>query len=255
VIATARRWPRRWFLVAGSAVAGLVFLGSLLYPVLVEPLFNRFTPLADGPLRSAVLELAEREEVAVDEVLVADASRRTTTLNAYVSGLGGTRRVVLYDNLVTGVPPAQAESVVAHELAHARHQDVVLGTGLGAVGTFFGICLLALVADSRGLRRRARVRGPADPAAAALLAALVACGGLVSAPAQNAVSRAIEARADRTALAATGDPDAFRSIQRQLALKSLADPSPPRWSHLMFGSHPTVLQRYGLPESLERARR
>jgi STE24 endopeptidase len=221
--------------------------------VVVEPLFNRFTPLSDGTLRTSVLALAEREGVTVDEVLVADASRRTTTLNAYVSGLGGTRRVVLYDNLLNDVPPAQVESVVAHELAHARHQDVVLGTGLGAVGAFLGMCALALVTDSRRLRRRAGVTGAADPAAAALLAALVAWSGLVSTPAQNSVSRAIEARADRSAVAATGDPDAFRAVQRELALTSLADPTPPAWSQVMFGSHPTVLQRMGLPASVERA--
>jgi STE24 endopeptidase len=160
---------------------------------------------------------------------------------------------VLYDNLVADVPRPQVEAVVAHELAHARHRDVVLGTGLGALGAFAGMCLLALVTDGRRLRRRAGVTGPADPAAAALLAALVACAGLLSAPAQNVVSRAIEARADRTALAATDDPAAFTALQRSLALRSLADPTPPRWSQLWFGSHPTVLQRLGLPGSLERA--
>ena len=91
-------------------------LGSFVYPVLVEPLFSSFTPLPDGPLRTGVLELAEVEGVHVDDVLEADASRRTTTLNAYVSGFGSTRRVVLYDNLVRDVPEDQVLSVVAHEL-------------------------------------------------------------------------------------------------------------------------------------------
>ena len=84
---------------------------------MVEPLFNWFTPLADGPLRTQILELADEEGVEVDDVLVADASRRTTTLNAYVSGFGSTRRVVVYDNLVDDLPEDQALSVVAHELA------------------------------------------------------------------------------------------------------------------------------------------
>ena len=111
----ARRWARAWPAVAGCVLGALVMLGSFVYPVLIEPLFNDFHSLPDGDLRTAVLAVAEREDVAVDDVLVADASRRTTTLNAYVSGFGGTRRVVLYDNLVDGVPPAEVLSVVAPE--------------------------------------------------------------------------------------------------------------------------------------------
>ncbi len=119
VVGTARRWRTWWPAVAGGTAAVLVMLGSFVYPVLVEPLFNQFTPLPDGPLRTAVLRLADEEGVHVDDVLVADASRRTTTLNAYVSGYGSTRRVVLYDNLVRDVPQDQVLSVVAHELGHA----------------------------------------------------------------------------------------------------------------------------------------
>ena len=130
VIATARRWRRAWPAVAGVLLAVLVLLGSFVYPLLVEPLFNSFTPLPDGSLRTRILALADTEGVHVDDVLVADASRRTTTLNAYVSGFGGTRRVVVYDTLVEDLPEDEALSVVAHELAHARHDDVV--TGLGA---------------------------------------------------------------------------------------------------------------------------
>ena len=125
LVGCARRWPRAWPAVAGGLLGALVLLGSFVYPVLVEPIFNDFEPLPDGPLRTEVLELAEREGVPVDDVLVADASRRTTTLNAYVSGFGGTRRVVLYDNLVDDVPRDEALSVVAHELAHAKHDDVL----------------------------------------------------------------------------------------------------------------------------------
>ncbi len=248
-VGTARRSPRWWFAWCGAALAGLTFCVSLLYPLLVEPLFNDFRPLEEGAFRSAVLDLAEREGVEVGDVLVSDASRRTTTLNAYVSGIGGTRRIVLYDNLVEGVPSDEALSVVAHELAHARHRDVVLGTGLGALAVVAGVAALALLLDRPALRRRAGIRGAGDPAAVAVLAALVALGGVVSSPAQNAVSRAIEARADRTALAATEDADAFKAVQRRLALRSLADPTPPRIGYLWFSSHPTVLQRLAIAEA------
>ncbi len=246
VLFAARRWPRRWFVPAGLAAAALVVLGSLLHPVVVEPLFVKVAPLPAGELRDSVSELADRVGVDVDGVLVADASRRTTTLNAYVSGLGGTRRVVLYDTLVDDAPLAQARVVVAHELAHARHRDVLRGTGLGALGALVAVGLLAIVLDSRRVRRAAGVSGPADGAAAALLIALLAWGGLLASPVENAVSRAIERRADQTALAATAEPEAFVRMQRTLALRALTDPTPPRLTQWWFGSHPTVLERIGL---------
>ncbi|HET6562756.1 MAG TPA: M48 family metallopeptidase [Marmoricola sp.] len=253
VVGAARRSPRRWFVWAGSGVAVATFAGSLLYPVVVEPLFNDFTPMAQGELRSSLLALADEEGVEVEDVLVADASRRTTTLNAYVSGLGGTRRIVVYDTLLAAATPGEVRSVVAHEIAHARHQDVLLGTTLAAVGAVLGTSVLALLLSSARLRRRAGVAGAADPRVVPLVLALVAVGTLASAPVQNAVSRAVEARADRAALAATDDGASFAALQKRLALRSLADPTPPRWSQLWFGSHPTVLERLGLLASVEAA--
>ncbi|MGO4257963.1 M48 family metallopeptidase [Marmoricola sp. RAF53] len=246
----ARRAPRTWPAWAAAGAALLAFAGSYVYPVVVEPLFNDFTPMAAGPLRSDILALAEREHVHVSDVLVADASRRTTTFNAYVSGIGNTRRIVVYDTLLTGLPPAEVEVVVAHELGHARHQDVLAGTLLGAAGSAFGIGLLGLVFSRR--RVLDLVGGPGDVRAVPLLLALVAVGALLASPVQNTISRAVEARADRASLEATGATDTFIAMQRQLALRSLADPTPPRWSQFWFGSHPTVLQRIGLAQAMAR---
>jgi STE24 endopeptidase len=242
--ACARRWGRAWPAVAAGLLGGLVVLGSFVYPVLIEPLFNDFRPLPDSTLRTAVLELADREGVTVDDVLVADASRRTTTLNAYVSGFGETRRVVLYDTLVDDLPQDQALSVVAHELAHARHRDVVLGTALGALGTAFAVGLLGVLVGG-GERRKLW-----EPADVAWLLALVAIGSIVASPVQNGISRQLETRADVDALRATGDAAAFIAMQQQLSRRALADPTPPAWSQFWFGSHPTVLQRVALAERL-----
>ena len=246
VVGAARRWPRRWYLAAGGGAVVLTFVVSLLYPLLVEPLFNRFTPLADGPLRSSILRLAEETGVEVEDVLVADASRRTTTLNAYVSGYAGTRRIVVYDTLLAGVDSDEVRSVVAHELGHARHQDVLLGTGLGALGVAAGTTALALLLDSRRLRRRAGTAGPDQPGVVPLVLALAAVGTFLASPVQQVVSRAIEARADRVSLAVTGDRAAFEGLQRALTRRSLADPTPPTYSYLWFASHPTVVQRWGI---------
>lgn len=250
VVALIRRSPRWWFAWAGAAAACLVVLGSFLYPVVIEPVFNRFTPMADGPFKASVFALAEEEGVEIDDVLVSDASRRTNTLNAYVSGLGQTRRVVVYDNLIKELTPVEARAVIAHELAHAKHDDVLLGTALGAVGAGGGVGLLALGADSRMARKRSGVRTLGEPAAIGMLLAVWTVAGVVAVPAQNVVSRAIEARADRVAVTATENLTAFTDMQHELAVHSLADPTPPRLYHAWFGSHPTVLQRVGLARAV-----
>jgi STE24 endopeptidase len=253
VVGFSRRSPRWWFAWAGGAALLLTVAGSFLYPVLVEPLFNRFTPMQSGPFKQSVFRLADREGVHIDDVLVADASRRTTTVNAYVSGFGGTRRVVVYDNLLKDLSPAEARLVIAHELGHAKQDDVLVGTALGALGSVLGVAVLALLLDAGWLRRVSGVAGPSDPAVVALVLALSGLGALLASPVQNTVSRAIEARADRAAIETTHADRTFVRMQREIALSSLSDPTPPWLSQIWFGSHPTVLQRAGLPASLRRA--
>ncbi|GAB3266041.1 M48 family metallopeptidase [Nocardioides dilutus] len=248
VVVSARRWPRTWPAVAGAGLGVLVLLGSLVYPLVVEPLFNSFTPLPEGPLRARILDLAERKGVNVDDVLVADASRRTTTLNAYVSGFGSTRRIVVYDTLVADLGEDETASVVAHELAHAKHQDVLVGTSLGAAGAAFGVGLLALFVPRRPEDAEEEATGVADPRSVPKVLALVAVAGLLVSPVQNGISRQVETRADVEALRVTGDPAAFIALQQALARRSAADLTPPAWSQAWFGSHPTTMARIALAE-------
>lgn len=247
LVGCARRWPRAWPAVAGSLLGALVMLGSFVYPILVEPAFNHFTPLPDGPLRTQIMHLADVEHVHLDDVLVSNASRSTTELNAYVSGFGSTRRVVLYDNVVHDLPRDQVLAIVAHELGHARHDDVLTGSVLAALGTALGVGLLAIAVSV--VRRRPG--GMRDPTVVPLALALVAIGTLLSSPVDNALSRRIETRADVASLEATRDPGAFIRMQRALDLHSLSD-NPPAWSQLWFGSHPTTLQRIAIAEQLGR---
>ncbi|PWR12846.1 peptidase [Micromonospora sicca] len=235
--------PRWWWAFGAAGAAGLVVLLSFVLPVLVEPVFNRFTPMEPGPLRSELISMAARDGVPVRDVLVADASRRTKAVNAYVSGLGPTRRVVVYDTLLREATPAEVTSVVAHELGHAKDRDVWVGTLTGALGAAAAVVALYLIGSWAPLLRLAGVDSVAEPRAFPLLIALVTVVGLVAAPVQALVSRRVEARADAHALALTGDPSTFEAMQRRLAGVNLADPDPPRWEYLWSASHPSTVER------------
>jgi STE24 endopeptidase len=251
----ARLAPRWWWAFVAAGAAGLTVLLSFVFPVLVEPIFNRFTPMPDGPLRQSLIAMADRDGVPVRDVLVADASRRTTALNAYVSGLGPTRRIVVYDTLLTEAPPEEVEAVVAHELGHAKDQDVLTGTLLGAFGAAAGVIAIYLLGSWTGLLRRVGVDAVTDPRAMALLMALAAVAGLAAAPLQTLVSRRIEARADAHALALTNDPSTVESMERRLSTKNLADVDPPRLEYVMFASHPSVVERIAAARAYGRGER
>lgn len=255
VFGLVRLAPRTWWAWAAAVTACFVVLGSFIYPLLVEPVFNRFTPLPAGQLRTDLLALAERDGVPVDDVLIADASRRTTALNAYVSGFGSTRRIVVYDSLVLKATPDEVALVVAHELGHAKRNDVLTGTLLGALGAAAGVCALALLVTSTGLLSRAGASGPGDPRVIALLLFLVAVGSLVLAPAGNLVSRRVEARADVHSLDLTGDVPTFVAVEQRLARTNLSDLEPNRLAYLMFATHPSTTERIALAREWERLRR
>jgi len=254
LVGIARVARRTWWAWGAGATAALVVAGSFAYPLVVEPVFNSFTSLPAGPLRTEVLELAERDGVPVDDVLVADASRRTTALNAYVSGFGSSRRVVLYDTLVEQSTPEQVALIVAHELGHADEDDVLVGTLLGALGVAAAVCGLAVLLSWPPVLRRSGADGMHDPRVVPLVLALVAVGSLVVAPASNLVSRRIEARADVHALDLTRDPQTFADSQRRLALSNLSDLDPHRLAYALFATHPSPTERLAMAREWDRLR-
>ena len=237
-VALWRRFRDRWWIPASAAVVavGAVFLYAS--PLVIEPLFNRFEELPEGKLRSEVLDLSRQAGVDVGDVYRVDASRRTTGANAYVAGLGHTKRVVLYDNLIEDFTPAEVRSVVAHELGHVKHDDVPRG-----------LLFLALIAPPGMLLVQRMVQGLAPGArgadlvpALALSVAVVSFAGQIAA---NYVSRGVEARADAFALRLTNEPDAFISLERRLSVQNISEPDPPELLQTLFGTHPTTLERIG----------
>jgi STE24 endopeptidase len=226
---------------------------TFVFPVLVEPVFNKFTPMEAGQLRTDLLALAERDGVPVKDVLVADASRRTRAVNAYVSGYGATRRIVVYDTLLTEVSEAEVRSVVAHELSHAKSNDVLTGTLVSALGAASAVLIIYLLGAWAPLLRRAGVDDIGEPRAIALLLVIGTIGGLLAGPAQGFVSRRIESRADAHALELTGDPATYESMMTRLATVNLSDPDPNPVEQALTGSHPTAVERIAMARAWARA--
>jgi STE24 endopeptidase len=237
-VSATRRYPRGWWAPAG---AGSVLFGTLvaaLAPVVLDPIFNDFTPLPEGQTRADVLELSRAAGVRVREVYSVDASKRTTAANAYVTGLGPTKRVVLFDTLLDRYSRDEVRLVVAHELAHVRHRDVPRGVLYAAI-----VAPAAALAVQRLSWALSVERGtPAALPALALSAAFVTMPLGIS---SNRLSRAIERRADTFALRLAGSPDAFVSFERAIALQNVADIEPPRWVSSVLATHPSTAERIG----------
>ena len=254
-VALARGLPRWWWVPASATAAAVVVIASFAYPVVVEPLFNKFTPMPQSQLRTDLLALAERDGVPVEDVLVADASRRTSALNAYVSGFGSTRRIVVYDTLLDDATPQQIELIAAHELGHAKRDDVLHGTLVGALGVAAAVCLLYLLTTSPPLLRRAGAESAGDPRSLAVLLGAALVLSTLSTPLQSLISRHIEARADVHSLDLTGDPATFVQMQQRIAVTNLSDLDPPWLAYALFSTHPTGPQRIALARDWARQHR
>jgi STE24 endopeptidase len=252
LIALIRRIPRHWWLPAGALAGGLAAVFVWIAPVVLAPIFNRFEALPEGSrTRAEVLALGERAGVDIGEVYRVDASRRVTSLNAYVDGLGPTKRVVLYDNLLADADREEVASVVAHELGHVAHDDLPRG-----------IAYIALVAPlgmlfTRELGSALARRGGADPAAPAAIPAYLfalSLAALVLSVPGNQLSRKVEASADDFALELTGEPEALIDLQLRLARTNLSDPDPPGLYEALFSTHPPTVERIGAALAYERER-
>jgi len=252
---------RAWWLPAAAVVVAFAAGMTYLSPVVLDPLFNRFEPVPEGRLRSDVVDLARRAGVDVGEVYVMDASRRTTAANAYVAGLGQTKRVVLFDTLVERLPESEGGAssrdedaftreevnlVVAHELAHVHYDDVP-----------HGLLFLALVAPAGmfAVSRLAAAWAPRDASPAAAIPALALALAIVVplvTSVSNQLSRRVEARADSYALELTGAADAFIAFERRIALRNVSDPDPPAWRTWLLATHPPTVERIGIGEAYRR---
>lgn len=238
------RATEAWWLFGWLVLAGFTVLLGFLYPVVIAPIFNRFEPLADERLAQRLLGVAERAGLDIDRILVADASRRSRVGNAYVAGLGRTRRVVLFDTILDW-PREVIEQVVAHELGHWRHAHlrrrlpVVLAAQLVAFAAAWAVLQWEPVLEVAG------VEAVGDPASLPLLVAVFPLGLVATSVVTSWLSRVDERQADLFALEVLGAPDALIELFRLLARRNNADVDPSWWKRLT-ASHPPIAERMAM---------
>jgi STE24 endopeptidase len=217
-----------------------------LAPVLLMPIFYKFRPLDDEELTQRLTRLAEKAGARVRGVYVMDMSSRTTAANAMLTGLGRTRRIILGDTLLKGYTHDEIETVLAHELAHHVHNDLLKGLAAEAAVITAGMWVASRVVEWGvsffGLRRIDDVAG------LPLFGLAMVVFGLISMPAANFLSRQMERAADLYALRTTGKSQAFRSVMLKLAGQNLSEVNPPAWVRVLFHSHPPVSERIRVAE-------
>lgn len=244
----ARRFPKKWWLVLWATLCPLVIACTFLEPLLLEPAFNKFCPLAQGTLRTKVEKLASLSGISDQPtILMADKSKQTNKLNAYVSGIGSSTRIVFFDNILRTMPEDQLLSVTGHEIGHYVLKHIQLGLVLTLGGLLITLWLLKsfagrlmeLLPDQWGLK------GFTDEAMIPVLAIIMSTAQILAAPITNGISRYMERQADEFSLALTRDRKAQTQSFITLAKTNLSDPSPPDWIEFWIFSHPSLAKRIG----------
>ena len=230
-----------WWLWGALLFLGGYALLALAAPIVLVPLFYRLTPLDNGDLRERLLRLAARAGVPVLGVWVADQSRKSRTANAAVVGLGRTRRILLFDTLLSEFTADEIETVLAHELAHQVHGDIGRGLVVQTALTLvtFWIADHALRAGTQALG----LAGPADPAGLPLFGLVLMAVGLVALPIANGWSRHVERQADAFALRVTDNAPAFIAAMGRLGALNLAESEPHPVKEFFLYSHPSIGRR------------
>lgn len=257
VYAVLRRTGRTWWLWASVVLIAFFMLTAMIAPVFINPIFNTYEPLRDPSIRERILSLARANGIAATEVWQMDASRQTTRISANVSGMLGTERITLNDNLLKRTSPAAVQAVMGHEIGHyvLNHvYELVVSFALVIVA---GFALTARVFPWLAGRFEARwgVRDIADPAGLPLVALILGAYFFFMTPVTNSIIRINEAEADLFGLNAAGEPEGF--VEASLLLGEYRKLQPGRLEEIIFFDHPSGYARIrmAMQYKAEQARR
>jgi Zn-dependent protease with chaperone function len=223
----------------------LIVAGALLQPLVIDPLYNRFTPLRDQHLKERILDLAARAGIPGRNVYEVDKSAQTVKYNAYVSGFGPSQRIVLWDTMLRGMDEDEILFVMGHEMGHYRLGHIWKGIALYSALSFFFFFLVARVAGWAAARFGAHwgIRDLGDVAAIPLLAATMSLLAMVTQPVVNGFSRAIEHESDVFAVEVTRDNDAGARAFLKLGSQNRSNPEPSAFVTLFLYTHPPLIER------------
>jgi STE24 endopeptidase len=233
-----RAWLWCW-LASAAFIVGVQFIA----PTWIMPLFNRFTPLAEGGLREAILDYARSVTFPLEGVFVIDGSRRSTKANAFFTGFGRRKRVALFDTLLEKLDAGEVVAVVAHEIGHYKRRHVITGMAIGVLQAGVVFFFLSIFLREPGLYQAFGMEARSVYAGFVFFALLFGPLDVAVSTFVRALSRRHEREADRFAAETTGAGEQLASALRRLSADSLANLTPHRLYVLLHHSHPPVLER------------
>jgi STE24 endopeptidase len=248
-----RQSPQHWWLITWIVFVGLFVLMAHLAPVVLFPIFYKFEPLENEDLRRRLVLLSEHAGTRVRGVYRWKLSEKSKKANAALTGLGGTRRIILADTLLDNYAPEEIEAVLAHELGHHVHRHILKSIFVQAGTTLLGFWaanwVLHYAVDHHMFEELS------DFANMPLLAITATVLSLLMMPALNAYSRFNERQADRYAFESIASVEPFISSMNKLAQQNLAERTPSKWIEVLFHSHPAISKRVAAAEAWARAQR
>ncbi len=246
------RYPDYWWLIAGLGIAVVGVIFATLFPVLILPIFNKYDPIDDEELTSRLTQILQKAGLKPGGFFKQDMSRQTKKENAFLAGLGKTRRVVLADNLLDNMTVPEIESVIAHEVGHYRHAHIWKNIALGTIQQLIVFWILDwfMRANFPHFLESVRWNLTLFPILALTMGFI---SGFLFGPLNLTLSRFFERQADRIALELIPGPAAFKSAMAGLANRNLSNAYPSRWIKWLYYSHPPIGERLAFAESFESA--
>ena len=227
--------PKHWWLIAMAVFIVFTIFVSFIYPILIDPLFYKFEPLKDTELEEEILKVTRKAGVSVGSVLVADASRKTNKVNAYFTGIGKSKRVVIYDNLLNKYSKKEVVSVVAHEVGHWKHRHIAKNIIIGIAGIIALFFIMFMLKGGINMETSVRL-------VLILFTAFSLIAYIIN-PVSNLISRHFEKQADIAAAKLTGDTGTQTEVLQKLAKSNLSYVSPSGVLKFLIYTHPPIIER------------
>jgi STE24 endopeptidase len=236
-----KNFGTNWWFIVGFAMFFFSVIMGRIAPVLIFPLFYKFKPIEDISIKNKILDLCKKTGVQIKGVFVFDMSKNTKKANAAFTGLGKSKRIILGDTLMEKFNEDEIESVFAHEVGHYKRKHIFKLMFLSTIITFAGLYITSVLysvsLNSFGFNYIYEI------SALPLLTLFLSLYGLITTPISNILSKKYEREADKYALDATGNNEAFISAMEKLAEQNLADKEPNKIIEFLFHSHPSLQKR------------